>query len=149
MQKQTILLETTIEELRAMNQAIRSYQMYIESLSTEPTTLGATLQAYEERILRQYPASALPAEISGPPQETRPTFKQLRQLYGITVEQLIEETHLDSTEVLLVDASGIGKSAVIDALLQALSRLSGETYTRLNVGGLSFTLETVEVTTRA
>ncbi len=73
--------------------------------------------------------------------DTRLTFQAVRAHHNISLEQLSAESHCYLQEVRLIDALGQGTPHVIDTLLTSLSRLSGETYTRKNVGGFSFTLQ--------
>ncbi len=77
--------------------------------------------------------------------DTRPTFQEIRERHIISLDQLSAESHCHLQEVRLIDAFGRGKPAMIDALLASLSRLSGGTYTRKNVGGFSFTLQSLEL----
>ncbi len=62
-----------------------------------------------------------------------PTFQQVRRQHQITLHMLIEDTQLDPAEVLQVDTLGIGTEATIELLLEALSRMAGQRYTRQNV----------------
>ncbi len=64
-----------------------------------------------------------------------PTFQEVRRQNQITLNMLIEDTQLPPDEVLRVDGRGIGTAEAINMLLESLSRMVGQSYTRRNVGG--------------
>jgi hypothetical protein len=76
-----------------------------------------------------------------------PFFKEVRQRHHITLNMIIEEMveagvdkqielNLDSLQ--LFDQLNIGRAEVVDAMIAALDRLSGEHYTRDDVGYIAF-----------
>jgi hypothetical protein len=76
-----------------------------------------------------------------------PLFKDVRQRHHITLNMIIEdmveagvdkqiEFNLDSLQ--LFDQLNIGRAEVVDAMIAALDRLSGEHYTRDDVGYIAF-----------
>ena len=74
--------------------------------------------------------------------DPRPSFKQVCEQHGITLQALIAATDetLDLFEVVDFSETSTGRAVVIDACLEALSRLTGVSYTRENIGDIQFTL---------
>jgi len=76
--------------------------------------------------------------------DNRPIFQAVRKQHNITLNMLIEDTQLPPDEVRRVDTTGLGTPEMIDAMLASLSRMTGRTYTRENVGGFVFSLHSGE-----
>ena len=83
--------------------------------------------------------------------DTRPTFAQLMKRHQIAIEELVvaacQQVHGD--RIGEIAYGGRGSAADIDACLAALSRLSGVSYTRANVGGLTCIIDRSEQETTA
>ena len=73
-----------------------------------------------------------------------PSFHDRREQHNITLEKLLTamdgQIHPDAVKQF--DETGYGKALLIDEALAALSYLSGQLYTRKNVGGLRFIIST-------
>jgi len=72
--------------------------------------------------------------------DPRPSFAHLMERHQIAVEQVVvlvgQSVHYDRVGKIIYQ--GCGTAVEIDACLAALSELTGERYSRANVGHLSF-----------
>lgn len=74
--------------------------------------------------------------------EELPTFHIIRQRHAISLEALYEyaEREIDMEAIRLFDETGRADPYTVDDLLYILSQVSGQSYTRTNVGGIIFIL---------
>jgi transcriptional regulator with XRE-family HTH domain len=66
----------------------------------------------------------------------QPTLLQIRQTKGLALEAIAALAGMTVEDVYYLEAGIAYPQAVIDNVLSAVSRLSGEHYTRETVGGL-------------
>ena len=62
--------------------------------------------------------------------EQRPTFREVRKQYHITLNMLIEDAQIDPSAVLLLGTWAVGEAGIVSRLLESLSRLTGKEYHR-------------------
>jgi hypothetical protein len=75
--------------------------------------------------------------------DPRPTFLQIRRQHGISLEVLMVDIEgiLPKEEIDYFDQTGRGRPCVVDAYLNALSCLTGQQYTREDVGYITLLTE--------
>jgi hypothetical protein len=68
--------------------------------------------------------------------ERKPHIRDIRRQYGLTSRAVAEAAGLDLQTEYLLEIGGLVSNKEVEQVLQALSRLTGEQFTRENVRGL-------------
>jgi hypothetical protein len=68
--------------------------------------------------------------------ERKPHIRDIRRQYGLTSRTVADAAGLDLYTEYLLEIGGLVSNREVELVLQALSRLTGEQFTRENVRGL-------------
>lgn len=68
-------------------------------------------------------------------EENRLTLRKIRERHGLSMDIIAASAEISISKVWLLENSGYLPERDIDTILAVLSRITGEHYTRNNVGG--------------